>query len=180
MSDHSCGLATADRLAARDCANLAERLRTATAEIHRLAPLVSSRMSGEQAKDWSAIEVLAHMAMLSAYFTTTALKAAAGQDVKGDLLEQIRARDLITPEFARLPALHLAELADTYLARAIGFLETPEPVALARLIQVADDWYLSVVEVIRLGVCAHLEMHLEQLRAAMEREGAVMSAAREI
>jgi hypothetical protein len=180
VSDHCCGLATSGRLAARDCANLAERLRTATAEIHRLAPLVSSKISGEQAEDWSAIEVLAHMAMLSAYFTTTALKAAAGQDVKGDLLEQIRARDLITPEFTRLPALHLAELAETYLARAISFLETPEPVALARLIQVSGDWYLSVLEVIRLGVCAHLEMHLEQLRTAMEREGAVMSAPREI
>ena len=179
MITEVCGHATAETLAARERVGLAKRLRAATAEIRRLAPLVSSERSEEQSEGWTAIEVLAHIAVLSGSFTTLALKAAAGQEANGELLEQIRARDVITPEFAKLPAEHLAQLAETYVDRVIRFLETPEPAAFGRPIRVAGDWLLSVDEVIRLGICAHLEMHIGQLTAAVKREGAVMLSARE-
>jgi hypothetical protein len=149
----------------RDRLALAERLEAASAQ---LATLVA-RMGAPRADPggWSAPEILAHIAGLSKYYGVVAYRVGSGKATEVDLLAAVRERDRITEELvAPSPAELLAAIQADH-RRTLDWLRSAELAALARRADLGGGRRLSAEEILRLGLCAHLEIHLDQLEQAL-------------
>ena len=145
---------------------LAERLEAAST---RLAALVG-RMAGANTNPtggWSAQEILAHVAGLSKYFGILAYRVGSGKAADVDLLADVRQRDAVMEGLmARSPA-ELLTAAQADHRQTLEWLRAAQPAALSRQADVGAGLTLSAEEILRLGLCAHLEIHLDQLEQAL-------------
>ena len=145
---------------------LVERLEGASA---RLAALVG-RMAGSDATPtggWSTREILAHVAGLSKYYGVLAYRVGSGKAANVDLLADVRQRDAVLERLmARSPAELLAA-AQADHRQTLDWLRAAQPAALSRRADVGAGRTLSAEEILRLGLCAHLEIHLDQLEQAL-------------
>ncbi|MDP8923454.1 MAG: DinB family protein [Chloroflexota bacterium] len=146
--------------------DLAERLEAASA---RLAALIG-RMAGADSnptEGWSAPEILAHVAGFSKYFGVLAYRVGSGKVADVDLLADIRQRDAVMQGLmARSPAELLAAAQASH-RQTLDWLRAARPAALSRRTDVGAGRTLSAEEILRLGLCAHLEIHLDQLEQAL-------------
>ena len=146
---------------------LAERIEQGADRLSKLAAQVADdRPSGD---DWSAREVLAHIAVLSKFYGVTAKKIADGAWTDFDLLGHISQRDVAGEQTARLPAAEIAAMALANLRRTLEFMRAADVGSLYRRATVAEGTTMSAEEFLRLALCSHLEMHLDQLTAALEK-----------
>ena len=145
---------------------LAQRLEAASA---RLAALVG-RMAGADASPsggWSAQEILAHLAGLSRYFGVLAYRAGSGKATDVDLLADVRQRDVVMQRLMARPPAELLAAAQADHRQTLEWLRAAQPAALSRQADVGAGLTLSAEEILRLGLCAHLEIHLDQLELAL-------------
>jgi hypothetical protein len=153
----------------RDRVALAERLETASV---RLATLVG-RIGAPRAAPsggWSAREILAHIAGLSKYYGVVAYRVGSGRATEVDLLADVRERDCVAQGLvAQSPTERLAAIQADH-RRTLDWLRSAEPAALARRADLGGGRTLSAEEILRLGLCAHLEIHLDQLEASLVDE----------
>jgi hypothetical protein len=150
----------------RDRLALAERLEAASA---RPATLVA-RMGALRAAPsggWSAYEILAHIAGLSKYYGVLAYRVGSGKVAEVDLLADVQERDRVTQRLvAQSPAELLAVIQADH-RRTLDWLRSAELATLARRADLGGGRVLSAEEILRLGLCAHLEIHLDQLEQAL-------------
>jgi DinB family protein len=159
-----------DELIDRDRLALVERLRRAS---HRLGDLGNQvpeggaeRVAGDAAQ-WSAQDVLAHIAVLSKFYGVVAYQIGCGRLTEIDLLRQIVLRDVVGDRFARQPPAQLVALAQEDHRRTMQWLQSAAPADLRRRCDTGGGGSMTAEEVARLALCTHLEQHVDQLEAAL-------------
>ncbi len=141
---------------------LADRLEAASQRLIGLVErMPAARASGSAG--WSVHEVLAHIASLSKYYGVLAYRIGSGTTTDVNLLTDVRLRDPIAQRFVARTREELQAAARADHQRTIAWLRTVEPSALQRRASVGAGRTLSAEDVLRLGLCSHLELHLDQL-----------------
>ncbi len=156
---------------------LIERLGRDSERLGQLAGLVtrasetrpaSGPESGEGTQDWSAHEVLAHIAVLSKFYGVLAYQIGSGRLSELDLLGQVSLRDVMGEQLARRLPDELAASTQADHRRTLDWLRRATPADLRRRCETGGGASMSAEEVARLALCAHLEQHLAQLEAALQ------------
>src|SRR6202521_2762245 len=145
---------------------LADRLEKASARLEELGPRVSA---GRGESGWSPHELLAHIAVVSKFYRVLVHKISSGQMTEVDLLENVNLRDVFGERLAQLEPVELLRMALADQARNLKLLRTSGPASLRRQAKQENGELMSAIEVARLPLVNHLEMHLDQLERAITR-----------
>src|SRR6266850_648378 len=145
---------------------LADRLEKASARLAELGPRVSA---GRGEGEWSQHELLAHIAVLSKFYGVLVHKISSGQMVEIDLLENVNLRDVVGEQMAQIEPAELLKMALSDQARTLKLLRAAEPAALRRQARQENGELISAIEVARLPLVNHLEMHVDQLERVLSR-----------
>jgi hypothetical protein len=148
--------------------SLVDRLRRAS---ERLVSLTERVTAGPPSpgSEWTAHEVLAHITAVSAFWSRIIYKVAKGETAGLDLLPALRLRDLVGARLARREPAQLVRQARQDLAHLIDFLKTAPPETMRRTLQADEKELLTAEDLARLAVINHVELHLDQLEAALSR-----------
>ena len=143
---------------------LADRLESDSA---RLAELVQAGVRDvRDGERWSGQEVLAHIVVLSKFYGMLTSQVGAGKLTEVDLLGAAQARDVAAEPLLPLPPQQLLSLAQRDHRRTIAYLRNATGMDLARRTNLLGSFTMSAQEIATLPLCAHLEIHLEQLEQA--------------
>lgn len=146
----------------------ADRLEAASA---RLAELVArgqiDRGNGE--REWSGHDVLAHIAVLSKFYGVLVYQVGSGKRREIDLLEQVQNRDIAGDLLSSLPDDQLLAMAQADHQRTGRFLRSADAIAMQRRATLYEGTSMSTLEIAQLPLCAHLDVHLDQLERAIRR-----------
>jgi hypothetical protein len=160
-----------ERTRAKDDLTLADRLEAASA---RLTMLVGEMPSGEDGAgsgdEWTSKDVLIHIGLLSGLYAWITEAIATQSQAEIDLMSFFSLRDVAGAQRLELPVAELLAIAQTELSQAASFLRSCTPSALQRRARVGP-FDLSAEEVARLGLCAHVESHVQQFEIAASRAG---------
>jgi hypothetical protein len=143
---------------------LADRLEKASARLAQLGPRVPA---GGGEGEWSPHELLAHIAVLSKFYGVLVHKISNGQMTELDLLENVNLRDVVGEQMAQIGPAELLGMALADQARTLKLLRTVEPASLRRQARQENGELMSAIDVARLPLINHLEMHVEQLERAL-------------
>jgi hypothetical protein len=155
-----------DEMLDHDRRLLADRLEKASARLAELGPQVSA---GHGDGEWSQHELLAHIAVLSKFYGVLVHKISSGQLTEIDLLENVNLRDVVGEQMAQIEPAELLRMALSDQARTLKLLRSVEPASLRRQAKQENGELMSAIEVARLPLVNHLEMHVDQLERAISR-----------
>lgn len=158
-----------DQLLDQERLALARRLDAASARLQALAPRLRDGASDGVA-EWSANEVLAHIAVLSKFYGMLTYKVGSGALTEVDLLENVHMRDPAGEQLARLPVAQLIDIAVADQARTAAYLRGADAAAMRNRADFGGGIIMTMQEVATLPLCAHLEQHVEQLERQLEQE----------
>jgi len=153
-----------DELVDHDRQTLVGRLETASARLAELGPRIKA---GHGDGDWSAHEILAHIAVLSKFYGVLVHKIASGQMTELNLLENVNLRDVVGQQMAELEPEDLLRMIEADHQRTLKTLRTAEAAALRRTARLEDGTVMSAEDVARLPLTNHLELHLHQLEESL-------------
>jgi hypothetical protein len=153
-----------DEMLDHDRQLLADRLERASA---RLAEIGSRVSAGRGEGEWSEHELLAHIAVLSKFYGVLVHKISSGQMTDIDLLENVNLRDVAGEQMAQIEPAELLQMALSDQARTLKLLRAAEPASLRRQAKQENGELMSAIEVARLPLVNHLEMHVDQLERAV-------------
>lgn len=119
---------------------------------------------------WSAKEVLAHVATLSKFYGVLAYRIGTGALTEVDLLEQVHLRDVVGEQMAQRPAAELVEMAQADHRRTLAWLRSAQPADLMRRCAAGHGSSFTAEEILRLPLVSHVEQHLDQLESALGTE----------
>lgn len=143
---------------------LADRLEAASA---RLAELVDDGTDDTtDAERWSGHEVLAHIVVLSKFYGMVTSQVGGGKLTEVDLLGAAQARDVAAEPLLPLASSALLKMAQREHRRTIAYLRGAAAIDLVRHATLLGDYTMSAFEIATLPLCAHLEIHLDQLEQA--------------
>jgi hypothetical protein len=148
---------------------LADRIEAGSirlAELVRKIPPPSGAGSGS-GPEWSPQEVLAHIAVLSKFYGVLTYQVGSGRITELDLLPQVRDRDVAGEQMSLLPPEQLLSFAQRDHQRTIAYLRSADAAAMQRRASFSDGLSMSAWEIAQLPLCAHLEMHLDQLERTL-------------
>jgi hypothetical protein len=161
-----------DEMIDHDRHALAGRLEKASARLAELGPLVkptgSATAAGHGGTQWSEHELLAHIAVLSKFYGVLVHRISSGQVTEINLLENVNLRDVVGEQMAQIDPAELLRMALTDQARTLKLLRTVEPASLRRQATQDNGELISALEVARLPLVNHLEMHVDQLESALD------------
>jgi hypothetical protein len=155
-----------DEMLDHDRQELAGRLEKASARLAEVGPRVNAGPGGTQ---WSEHELLAHIAVLSKFYGVLVHKISSGQMTEVDLLENVNLRDVAGEQLAQIEPAELLRMALADQARTLKLLRTVEPASLRRQVKQENGELMSAIDVARLPLINHLEMHVDQLERAVSR-----------
>jgi len=153
-----------DELVDHERKGLVSRLEAASARLARLTPRIT-KASGEGA--WSDHEVLAHIAVLSKFYGVLVHKISGGQMQELNLLQNVNLRDVAGQQMAELEPAELLRLVKIDHERTLKTLRTAAPADLRRMARLEDGTTMSAIDVARLPLISHLELHLVQLEESL-------------
>jgi hypothetical protein len=149
---------------------LADRLE---ADSSRLAELVRQGISSSsgggsgRGPEWSAQDVLAHIAVLSKFYGTVIYRVGSGKLSQIELLEAVQRRDPAGEQLSSLPPDQLLVMAQRDHQRTVAYLRSADAAAMQRRAVLYDGFSMSAAEIAQLPLCAHLEIHLDQLERTL-------------
>ena len=146
---------------------LLQRLAAAGGRLTELAARIPDEPPAVGSEGWNAREVLAHIAVLSKFYGVAAKRVAEGAWTEIDLLTMVNQRDVAGAATAKLPVAEIAEMALADNRRTVEFVRGADLDSLYRRAAIGEGATWSAEEILRLPLCAHLELHLEQLAAAL-------------
>jgi hypothetical protein len=155
-----------DEMLDHDRQILADRLERASS---RLAELGGRVAMGSGDGEWSPHELLAHIAVLSKFYGVLVHKISSGQMTEVDLLENVNLRDVVGEQMAQMEPAELLRMSLADQARTLKLLRTAEPASLRRQARQENGELMSAIDVARLPLINHLEMHVDQLERAVSR-----------
>jgi hypothetical protein len=146
---------------------LAERLES---DSSRLATLVQPGIEqGNGGGRWSGHEILAHIVVLSKFYGMLTSQVGAGKLTEVDLLNAAQSRDVAAEPLLSLPSATLLAMAQRDHQRTAAYLRAASALDLARRATMIGNVSMSAHEIAALPLCAHLEIHLDQLDQARVR-----------
>jgi hypothetical protein len=131
---------------------------------------LSEQVTTQQLSDattWTAYDVLAHVAVLSKYYSVLAYRVGTGKVREIDLLPAIRDRDPAAQKFSGVTARELADMATNDHDRLIAYLDGATPAALRASAAMPLGGHLTVDVIARQLLCGHLEEHVAQLESLL-------------
>ncbi len=140
---------------------LADRLERASKRLAEIGPRVKPGRS--EGGDWSAVEVLAHIAGLSKFYGVMLHRIITGRVT--DLSTFLQAAQMRDGAIDQMAGTEPAELLHATLsdhARTIAELRSADPAALRRAATLPEGT-MTAEEVARLPLISHIEMHVDQL-----------------
>ncbi|HSO93040.1 MAG TPA: hypothetical protein VLS53_01040 [Candidatus Dormibacteraeota bacterium] len=149
-----------------------ERLRLADrleADSARLKDLVERGVGAGDTDQWSGQDILAHIVVLSKYYGVLTSQVGSGKMTEADLLAAAQARDVAAEPLLSRPAAILLEMAQREHRRTVTYLRGANATDLARRATLLGDVSMSAQQIATLPLCAHLEIHLEQLESEQRR-----------
>ena len=155
-----------DEMLDHDRHALGDRLEKASARLAELGPRVKA---GRGESEWSEHELLAHIAVLSKFYGVLVHKISSGQMTELDLLENVNLRDVVGEQMAQIEPAELLRMALADQVRTLRLLRTAGASSLRRTAKQENGDLISAIEVARLPLVNHLEMHVDQLERAVSR-----------
>jgi len=155
-----------DEMLDHDRHELAGRLEKTSARLAELGPRVAA---GSGDGEWSPHELLDHIAVVSKFYGVLVHKISSGQMTELDLLENVNLRDVVGEEMAQIEPSELLRMALADQVRTLKLLRAVEPAALRRQAKQENGELMSAIDVARLPLINHLEMHVDQLERAVSR-----------
>jgi hypothetical protein len=155
-----------DEMLDHDRHALGDRLEKASARLAELGPRVKA---GRGESEWSEHELLAHIAVLSRFYGVLVHKISSGQMTELDLLENVNLRDVVGEQMAQIEPAELLRMALADQVRTLRLLRTAGASSLRRTAKQENGELISAIEVARLPLVNHLEMHVDQLERAVSR-----------
>jgi DinB superfamily len=149
----------------RDRQILAERLQRVSDRVAELGPRVQQQTGDDG--EWSAHEILAHLAVVSKFYGVLVHRIATGQLEDLELLEAVNMRDAAGSQMSELEPAELVRMTRADQERTIKTLRAASTSSLRRSARVDDGSRMTAEEVARLPLITHLEMHLEQLEKVL-------------
>lgn len=147
---------------------LVTRLAVVGERLRGLAPRLLEASEEPQGDGWTAREVLAHLALVSKVYGVVGYRVAAGKVTEVDLLSYVQSRDVFGEAAAKEPAQQHLDSIQADHARTLDFLRGAEVDDLERAAGSGiDGLRLTALDVIRLALVNHCEMHLAQLENAL-------------
>jgi hypothetical protein len=147
---------------------LADRLEADSARLGKLAPTLTLPQRGrENSGDWSGQEILAHIAVLSKFYGTVVYRVGSGKLSQLELLEAVQSRDPAGEQLSTLPPDQLLEMVQRDHQRTIAYLRGADAAAMLRRAVLYEGFSMSAAEIAQLPLCAHLEIHLDQLERTL-------------
>ena len=140
---------------------LADRLQRASDRLAEIAPHIAAQQSDDA--EWSAHEVLAHLAVLSKFYGVLVHRIASGKLPDMNLLEAVNQRDSAGKQMSQMEPAELLRMTLADHRRTINTLRTVDPASLQNSARVDDGTSMTAEEVARLPLISHLEMHIDQL-----------------
>lgn len=156
-----------DTYADRERQLLADRLQVASDRLAALGPRIAKEVSDDG--QWTAHELLAHLAVLSKFYGVMVHRVAAGKMPDLNLLEAVTMRDAAGQEMSQRDPAELLQMTLADHARTINTLRTAEVASLRRSGRVDDDTTLTAEEIARGPLISHLEMHIDELEKMLGR-----------
>ncbi len=144
---------------------LADRLEKASGRLAALGPRIKA--GGGDGGEWSHHEVLAHIVVLSKFYGVLVHMISSGKMSEFNLQENVNLRDVVGEQMAQMEPAELLRMALADQARTLALLRTLEPSSLRLQARLEDGKMMSAEEVARLPLVNHLEMHVDQLEAAL-------------
>jgi len=146
---------------------LADRLKEASERMTALGPRIKSERSDQE--EWTAHELLAHIAVLSKFYGVLVHRIATGQQPNMDIMEAVRLRDSVGHQMSQLEPPDLLRMCVADHDRTIETLRTAAPQDLRRSAQLGDDIEMTAEDIARLPLVSHLEIHIEQLERLLDK-----------
>jgi hypothetical protein len=147
---------------------LADRLEADSARLAKLAPTLTLPQSGkEETQGWTAHDILAHIAVLSKFYGTVVYRVGSGKLSQIELLEAVKSRDPAGEQLRSLPPDQLLDMIQRDHQRTIAYVRSADAAAMQRRAVLYEDFSMSAAEIAQLPLCAHLEIHLDQLERAL-------------
>ena len=145
---------------------MADRLENVSRRLQAIGPRIAI---GHGDESWSDHELLAHIAVVSKFYGVIVHKISSGQMTEIDLLENVNLRDVVGEQLAQIEPAELVRMALADQARTLELLRTVEPASLRRQVKQENGELMSAIDVARLPLINHLEMHVDQLERAVSR-----------
>ncbi len=146
---------------------LADRLEADSA---RLADLVRKIRHGSRAgsgPEWTGHDVLAHIVVLSKFYGVLTSRIGSGKLSQMDLLPQVKDRDVAGEPLTSLPPEQLLAFAQRDHQRTVAYLRSADAQAMQRRAVLYEGFSMSAQEIASTPLCAHLEIHLDQLERTL-------------
>ena len=150
---------------------LADRLEADSA---RLAKLVQDNPSGIPSPsagglgaEWNAHDILAHIVVLSKFYGVLISRVGSGKLSELELLPQVKDRDVAGEQLSSLPPDQLLAFAQRDHQRTIAYLRSADAEAMRRRAVLYEGFSMSAQEIASMPLCAHLEIHLDQLERTL-------------
>lgn len=140
---------------------LADRLKHASERIAALGPRIVSERSDKE--EWTAHELLAHIAVLSKFYGVLVHVIAKGHAPTMDIMEAVHLRDAVGHQMSLLEPPDLVRMILADHDRTIETLRTAAPADLRRPGDLGDGIMMSAEDIARLPMVSHLEIHVDQL-----------------
>jgi hypothetical protein len=141
---------------------LAERLAAASARLEGLAGRLETTGSSE-GDEWTAHEVLAHIATVGKFYGILTYKVGTGQIIEMDLLETVRLRDPAMEQLAQVPVADLLAQIRQDHERTLVYLRSASAAELQRAADFGGGLSMSAIDIARFPLVAHLEEHVDHL-----------------
>jgi hypothetical protein len=149
---------------------LADRLEEDSARLGKLAPILTLPQRGrEDTQAWTGHEILAHIAVLSKFYGVLTSRVGSGKVSQIELLEAVQSRDPAGEQLSSLPPDQLLAMVLRDHQRTIAYLRGADAAAMQRRAVLYEGYSMSAAEIAQLPLCAHLEIHLDQLERTLRR-----------
>lgn len=147
---------------------LIERLKSGSARLDTIVKTgFDQHADGE--REWNAHDVLAHIVVLSKFYGMLTYQVGSGKVSHVELLDHVKARDLAGEQLMSLSDTQLLQMAHNEHQRTINFIESAPPAAMQQRATLYEGFSMSALELALLGLCNHLEIHLDQMERASRR-----------
>jgi hypothetical protein len=147
---------------------LADRLQRASDRITALAPRIKPEQSDRA--EWTAHELLAHIAVLSKFYGVLVHRIASGALPAMDLMEAVHLRDAVGHQMSLLAPSDLVRMIVADHDRTIETLLGAAPQDLRRSAAMGDGIEMTAEDIARFPLVSHLEIHIEQLEKLLEAQ----------
>ena len=159
-----------DDLIDRERLSLLDRLGRSERRLQELGAQVAEEPRSDR-QEWTPKEVLAHIAMFTGFYVQVLRQVTDGELADLDLMRKFQGRDVLGRRLLRRAPQELLETATAAIADLIRWLHSASPAAFRRGCNAdmgdPDPTFFSVSDLVRLPLCAHLELHLDELQEAL-------------